>query len=336
MNDQQIKKGSFTEPGKTLPLVSVIVPLYNCAAYLPQALNSVFNQGYPSLEVIAVDDCSSDETVEIVKSYGDAVTLIQQDKNGGAGAARNRAMTVARGEYIAFLDGDDVWLPGKLNRQISFLETHPDFDVVFGEFYKWLPDEHGIFYQPSDLYINESMELDERFSGGIYPEMLIDSYIWIVTAVMRRSVIDKIGLFREDLRKGEDYEFWLRASRACRMAKLPGHAALYRQHPSSTTAKICDANYEYMVVKEAVEKWGYHGPDGRSADIRRVRNRLAGLCFSHGYLHFFGGKPSVAAQAFYNSLTWRFFQPKAFIYLLASLTREMFSPKNKWFVKSER
>lgn len=317
----------ITEPGNALPLVSVIVPLYNCAAYLPQALNSVFDQEYPALEVMAVDDCSTDQTLDIVKSYGDKIKLIRQEKNGGAGAARNRAMAAAQGEYIAFLDGDDVWLPGKLKRQIEFLETHPEFDVVYGDFYKWLPDEQGIFHPPEDLHLEESMGLDERLSGGIYPEMLMDSYVWIVTAVMRRSVMGRIGVFREELRKGEDYEFWLRASRTCRMAKLLGQLALYRQHPASTTAKISDVNYEYLVVKEAVDKWGYSGQDGRSADIGKVRHRLASLCFGHGYLHFFGGKPEIAAQAFHDSLSWRIFQPKALAYLLASASRAIVAHK---------
>lgn len=336
MNDQQQMNHSFTESENAYPLVSVIVPLYNCAPYLPQALNSVFDQDYPSLEVMAVDDCSSDDTLDVVKSYGGKIKLIRQEKNGGAGAARNRAMAVAQGKYIAFLDGDDVWLPGKLKRQIDFLETHPDFDVVYGDFYKWLPDEQGIFQQPKDLYLEESMGLDERLSGEIYPEMLIDSYVWIVTAVIRRSIIDRLGVFREELRKGEDYEFWLRASRVCRMAKLLGQLALYRQHPASTTAKISDVNYEYLVVKEAVDKWGYSGPDGRSANIRNVRRRLARLCFSHGYLHFFGGKADIAAQAFHESLTWRISQPKALVYLLASAARAKLHLRNKWFVKRER
>lgn len=329
LKDQQIKEHSKTEPRKTFPLVSVIVPLYNCANYLPQALNSVFSQAYPSLEVIAVDDCSSDKTVEIVKSYGDLIKLIRQDKNEGAGAARNRAMAIAKGEYIAFLDGDDVWSPGKLNRQIDFLDMHPNFDVVYGEFYRWLPNEQGIFIQPSNLYLDESMVLDQQFSGWIYPELLFDSWVWIVTAVVRRSAIEKVGVFREDLRKGEDYEFWLRASRTCCMAKLFGQVALYRQHSSSTTANICDTNYEYNVVNEVVNKWGYCGPDGRDANIKKVNHRLARLCFNHGYQHFFGGKPNIAAQAFYNSLTWRLFQPKVFIYLLAAVIKGAFASKFK-------
>lgn len=108
-------------------LVSVIMPAYNCEDYIGAALDSIINQSYRELEIIIIDDCSNDSTAEIVKEYKKEDNRIKYKKlneNSGAAIARNSALDIAKGTYIAFLDSDDIWLPGKLTKQISFMEQN--------------------------------------------------------------------------------------------------------------------------------------------------------------------------------------------------------------------
>jgi glycosyltransferase involved in cell wall biosynthesis len=105
-----------------LPLVSVIMPAYNTARYIREAIDSVLDQDYPSKELIVIDDGSTDGTLEVLRSYGDRITLIEQ-RNQGSAVARNAGLAAARGECIAFLDSDDIWLPGKLRLQVDHLPT---------------------------------------------------------------------------------------------------------------------------------------------------------------------------------------------------------------------
>ena len=115
-----------------MPKVSVIIPAYNAARYLPEAIDSVLTQTYQDCEIILVDDGSTDDTAEVVSRYGTRVTYVQQS-NQGVGAARNTGIDLARGDYLVFQDADDVLLPGKLEVQASFLDQHPDVDAVFSD-----------------------------------------------------------------------------------------------------------------------------------------------------------------------------------------------------------
>ena len=112
-----------------LPLVSVVIPAYNCERYLGRAIRSVLAQTYPRIECIVVDDGSTDGTAEVIDRFGSAVRAIRQE-NGGAAAARNAGIRTATGRYIAFLDADDYWLRNKLELQIHILEKNPDLVLI--------------------------------------------------------------------------------------------------------------------------------------------------------------------------------------------------------------
>ncbi|HET7536321.1 MAG TPA: glycosyltransferase family A protein, partial [Candidatus Didemnitutus sp.] len=115
-----------------MPTVSAIIPTYNRAHLLPAALASIFAQTQPVDEVIVVDDGSKDNTADVLRTYGDRVRYIRQ-QNAGAGAARNHGMREARGDYVAFLDSDDLWMPEKNARQQELLRAHPEIDFLFGD-----------------------------------------------------------------------------------------------------------------------------------------------------------------------------------------------------------
>lgn len=303
------------------PLVSVIVPTFNCAQFLPEALDSILVQHYANLEIIVVDDGSRDSSADIAEGYGPPVRVIRQ-KNQGPAAARNRAAREAKGTYLAFLDGDDLWLPGKLKAQVEYLLAHPEAGIVYASFKRWRMNEAGGY--PSKETVITSMQdggIDENCSGWIYHKLLLDSMIHIITAMIPRTLFETLGGFDESLRVGEDYDFWLRASRLVQAHKLTRDVALYRVNPASTThipRPICN---EWIVLDRAVQKYGLASPDGTTISQTKMQARLFGLAFAHGYTHFWHGAPCIAHEAFRDALRYKKNKLKPVAYFLLSYLR---------------
>lgn len=306
------------------PLVSVIMPVYNCADYVGQAIESVLSQDYAHLELIVVDDGSTDSTPAVLTRFDDARLRWMRQTNSGPAAARNRALALSCGDYIAFLDGDDLWLPGKLAAQMTYLDRHPDMRIVYSRWARWHADSQGDF-APATNYLEQAAGaqdvLDEDASGWIYAGMLLDSMIHSITAVVHRRVFDAIGLFDESLRTGEDYDLWLRATHRFRVAKLARTLALYRIHPQSVTAVEQRENNEYRVLMRALERLGHCGTGGRRVDRMELDRRLSRLCFDHGYRHYRRGDVRIAFDAFRLALRHSDFRPKTLAYCVGAAAR---------------
>ncbi len=302
--------------------VSVIIPAYNCAAYIGEALASVLAQDHPVLEAIVVDDGSIDGTGDTAAAFGAPVRLIRQT-NAGPAAARNRALAIARGTHIAFLDGDDAWLPGKLTAQMRYLARHPDTPIVYGRWARWYPADGA--YPPADTYAEAAAadddDIDADASGSIYTGMLLDSMIHSITAVVDRRVVDRLGGFDEQLRTGEDYEFWLRAARHFKVAKLSRTVALYRIRRGSVTAAQRPENNEYRVLMRTLSRYGDADANGRRVDRTRLNRRLAQLCFGHGYRHYWRGDVRIAYRSFRLALRHFDFHPRTMAYCAGAAAR---------------
>lgn len=205
------------------PLVSVCIGTFNRARTLRECLDSVFAQTYRNLEVIVADNASTDDSVEIVRRYGDRVRLVRRTSNSGmCSTTRNEAVRLARGDYVAFLDSDDSWLPEKIQKQVQFMAARPDVPLCHA--YCRIMDA-------------ESRELGIRHEGKIPPtgryfEALLDHcWITISTVLMKRSLYGECGPFNETLpygRSGEDYEFFLKVARKYEIGFLPEVLAKYR------------------------------------------------------------------------------------------------------------
>lgn len=312
------------------PLVSVIMPAYNSRAYIAEAIRSVLDQDYQALELIVVDDGSSDGTPDEARLFGDRVRLLEQ-RNSGPAAARNRGVSLARGELLAFIDSDDIWAPGKVRAQVDYLSDNPDVGVVFGRLIRWFANADGTFNPLPEFVAPPSSKpqpIVPEESGWIYPEMLLDSVIWIVSAMVRKSIWDQLGGLDETLRIGEDYDFFIRASRLCKMDELDRLVAYYRMHPQSTTRVMRTENFECLVLLRAIERFGTAAPDGREVCPRLLRERLFKLFFDHGYRHYQNGNPRIALQAFQQALSkGRKASWKALAYLLLSSIRCLGMPK---------
>ena len=287
---------SITLPGTILrmtdPLVSVIVPVHNGDRYLGEALDSALNQDYDAIEVIVVDDGSTDGTPEVLRRFGNRIVAIRQE-NAGAAVARNTAMEAARGEFFAFLDADDLWFPQKLRTQIDYLSAHPAVDIVASR-WKVLTSDESTTARKEALESAPLATADVPRSGWLYTELLLRFMIHTTTVVMRRRLKDRIGLFDPILRRGQDYEYWLRASRATEIHCVPEALSVYRMHRANSTRRPLPVNYGAVIVKRALQTWGRTGPDGRTARLVDVRRRLSDIWFSFGYQHLTYGNSGVA------------------------------------------
>ncbi|HBB67280.1 MAG TPA: hypothetical protein DCZ93_08260 [Elusimicrobia bacterium] len=211
------------------PKVSVIMPAFNCGRYIREAMSSVIAQTYKELELIVVDDGSKDNTAEIVSDFikenGQyAVRYIYQG-NKGAAAARNAGIVKAAGEYIAFLDCDDVWLPHKLAVQMPLLEKDKSAGLVFGDAVS--------FGEGCTKPITASETFDLAGTDKNISRLFAANYIPILTVVARRSCFERSGLFDESVAIVEDYDLWLRIAKYYRLVYADSLVAKYRVHPGN-------------------------------------------------------------------------------------------------------
>lgn len=312
------------------PLVSVIMPAYNTVRYINEAIDSVLSQDYPNKELIIIDDGSTDGTVEMIRNYGREVTLLQQ-KNQGSAVARNAGLDIAQGEYIAFLDSDDVWLPGKLSAQVEYMEQQPDIGMIYGRWHVWKPDAYGQFTHPDSTTLTAGNEdqpyaIIEEGSGWLYNRLLFTSLLHTITVMARRELVARVGRFDPGLKRGQDYDYWLRASRVTEIHQLDRTFALYRLHGDGCAKKWPHINYEKLVIQHALERWGLRGPTGEVTAKRDIQHRLANTCFSFGYHHYWQGSPRLALKAFTESIGYRPGHLASWRYLLMTLVKSAFNP----------
>lgn len=263
------------------PTISVVIPCFNAERYVCSAINSVLLQEWPEIEIIVIDDGSRDSSASVVSNTFPHVKLVRQN-NQGVAAARNKGIELALGEWIAFLDADDIWLPHKLAQQWAQLQSNPGVRMNYTAWEVW-PSADSM---PSEDIINAlaSSASDTKLWGGpsgwIYPALLLDCEVWTSTVLVHRSLFQEIGTFDTTLRIGEDYDLWLRASRVTPIMRVPYPLALYRAHPASITQSCPTQNYKGIVIQRALDRWGFASPDGARANKLEVNKALA-LTWSH-------------------------------------------------------
>lgn len=296
------------------PRISVVIPAFNAAGYIAQALESVAAQDMAELEVIVVDDGSSDGTAKVVAEGFPWVTLLRKE-NGGAGSARNLGVAHARGSHVAFLDADDVWLPGKLHAQWAYLQADPDCHFCCTAFEHWIPEDgEAAWVHPRD----GADALDPERSGWVYHLLLLDCFVWTSTVLVERHLLAQVGGFDESLRLGQDYDLWLRIARRSPVHCLATPFARYRHHARSATARGAQANYGARLLENAVRRWGVCSPDGRCADPGAVRRRIADLHFAQGYRHETGGRRLWAWREYLACLRHQPGRREAWLHLLSA------------------
>ena len=276
---------------KTNPLVTVIVPSFNTALYLSATLKSVQQQTFRGFEVVMVDDGSTDGTLSIMKDFASCnenCIVIPLQQNQGIVAARNTAIAQARGDYIAMLDGDDIWTPDALAVRVELAQRHPSADVIATEF-AWFEDEvpaqpigrvelgpHAKRAFASSYATNEPTLLNQPFN-------LVASlhFAWTSATLVRRAAMAAIGNFDPTFKGPEDTLLWLRLAQRGAFVFAPQLTAFYRQRPGSLVTLQTKGPKElhYLKVLDWVRKEPGFAPHG--SVIRRLAAECHHVCVQH-------------------------------------------------------
>ncbi len=207
--------------------VSVIIPTYNRAALLKEAIESVRSQTYANWELIVVDDGSTDDTQSIISQNRDSRIRYFYQKNAGVSAARNRGIEESRSPLIAFLDSDDLWVPEKLERQVHVMKQHPETGLLYGQVGRYsISDSNRSEVEP----LKGLMTVPELLNG---PRTLFTS-----TVIVRRACLEQAGLFDTELHVGEDFDLFLRIAEKYPVFFLEGADTKMRIHPENTGGNV--------------------------------------------------------------------------------------------------
>lgn len=229
------------------PLVSVIIPNYNYAKYISEAIKSVLQQTYSNLEVIVVDDGSTDNSLEVLEQFKGKISVLSKT-NGGVSSARNFGISVSNGDFICFLDADDCWLENKISKQLE-LAISRELGLIYS----------GYFHCNSKLSPEE--EIIPRYSGNCeslyrkFPGSAI-ALLGTSTALIRKDVLGSVGLFDENLNTSADWDFLRRASKITDFGYTQETQVMYRRHGSNMSAGSIKSYYsdnERAVLKMVAE-----------------------------------------------------------------------------------
>ena len=206
-------------------LVSVIMPTYNQAQFIGEAIRSVIEQTYSNWELIVINNFSEDDTVSVVEGFQDKrITLINFKNNGVIAASRNAGIRQCKGNYIAFLDSDDIWLTDKLSIQMSYLNKHKEVGLI----------GTNAIVIPGNKKLHNNIRSNRIVSTK---ELFLKSVIVNSTVLMRDSIVKKIGFLDENpaIRAAEDLDYWIRASFEMKLAVIKKSLIFYRIHPGNAS-----------------------------------------------------------------------------------------------------
>ena len=244
--------------------MTVVIPAFNAERHIAEALGSIRDQTVRDIEVVVVDDGSTDATVGQVNQFADQLDLtIITQPNAGPAAARNAAIRRARGRYCAFLDADDVMLPGRLAAQVTLLDADADMALVHTDLMTF--DEGGIIHRTRHAF-------SDPCAGMVLDRLLIDNFITTSTVMASTERLLEVGLFGEGRRVSEDFELWLRMAARWKVGFIDRPLVMYRRRPGSLSDdKLVTARCGLDVLEAF---WREH-PRHRSADPQLYRRSRA-------------------------------------------------------------
>ena len=277
------------------PLVSVVIPAYESPDYLNQAIRSVCDQTWTDYELIVVDDGSTDECVaryELPKT----ARLIRHESNRGAGAARNTGIRAGKGDYVALLDHDDVWLPGKLEAQVAILEANPDASLAYC---RCTTVDDKLNPKSDTRWTEKSPSADplRQFLDGWGPIRSCSAIL------VRRQAFDEVGLFDESLTGTDDYQFYMRLALTHRFAYDPEPLVLYRMHPGQYTRMLSRiGSSRIRMFADVLPQIKRNRPD-LVWPARRCLSRCH-LLYAHALLHYERAPLAAAKTLLAGLVAW--------------------------------
>lgn len=310
-----------------MPHVSVVIPAFNCAPYIATAVESVLGQYHQDLDVIVVDDGSTDGTIQALERYRDRLQLLQQ-ANAGAAAARNHGLSAAKGELVAFLDADDWWDPSRLSAQLAALQAFPDGGLVFSDFavadvnatrilergIRW---KYGVVRdasiavwanifsssQPVRWRDGEGCERHATaYQGHVGRWLFRGNMINTCSVLLRREVIEQVGGFDQTLETEEDYDYWLRVAQRWPLVYVDEPLLTFRRRPGQLT----QADRIERVVRNVVTVVERTSERlANELDPREIAERLARVHLDLGIICLRQGRGVEARHHFGVSLCHR-------------------------------
>lgn len=223
-----------------LPLVSIIMPAYNAQDYIKQSIQSVVKQTYNNWELLIINDGSTDNTVSIVESFKDTRIVLFSQENSGVSRARNYGISKAKGDYIAFLDSDDLWKNNKLNVQVSYMKKHPDIVLSY--------TDYDSFKLQNEIIKNKQLypfQIENQ-----HDRLLVFNYIATLTVMLKKEIFQKVDGFDISLFGPEDWDLWIRIAKIGKIAFINQKLALYREHESGISKnRKRQLEQEYKVLR---------------------------------------------------------------------------------------
>jgi glycosyltransferase involved in cell wall biosynthesis len=236
-----------------MPTVSVILAAYNAEKYLREAVSSILSQTYGDFECIVIDDGSTDSTLAILKSFNDPALKIVSRPNKGLTPTLNEGISLAQGQYIARMDADDVSLPTRFEKQVAYLNEHPEVVCV------------GSRVTTIDPYGSPLSNTDHKLTHEEIEADLLKGIGWSIVhpaAMMRKDSVMKVGGYREQFKTSQDLDLWLRLSEVGKLANLPEPLVQYRQHFESVASTKADEQWRVksIIVGDAYARRGLTPP----------------------------------------------------------------------------
>lgn len=331
-----------------MPTVSVIIPAYNCESFIGRAVQSVLDQDYRDLEIIVINDGSTDNTVQALAPIQDRICLLQQ-KNAGVAAARNAGLRIARGELVAFLDADDWWAPSRLSVQLAALKSFPETGMVFSDFavadstganlmprgIRWkygsvrnadttpwqkiFCNSVSVHWDGSEIYQHAAV----AYQGHIAQKLFCGNFINTSTVLLRREVIERFGEFDQTLDTEEDYDYWLRVANEWPLAYVDAPLATFRKSPGQLTRPD---QIERIVQNALRVVQRASNQMAAVLDTEVTNSRFSRIYFSLGVIALRNGRSTDAQSFLKQSLHYRPWRPMTLaLYILACLPPRIFA-----------
>jgi glycosyltransferase involved in cell wall biosynthesis len=279
-----------------MSIISVIIPVYNGEKTIFKTIESVLNQTFTNFELIVIDDGSQDSTLKVIDEISDPRMKVFSYPNAGVSASRNRGLAKATGEFISFLDADDLWTPDKLEAQFKALEENPQAAVAYS-WSDWI-DESGQFLRPGGhITVN----------GNAYTKLLLRDFVESGSnPLIRRRALAKVGGFDESLVHGEDWDLWLRLAACYEFVTVPSSQILYRISPGSASFDVWKMEAGSLRI---IERSFAQAPES----LQKLKREVLGNRYKYLTLKAIEGPPSggrgLAAARFFlqavsNDPTW--------------------------------
>lgn len=310
--------------------VSIIIPTYNRAHYLDAALRSVVQQDYPALEIIVIDDGSTDDTRQVIEAYaGDGrVTYVYQNNSGKPSIARNHGLSRVTGELVCFLDSDDLLLPGSVSKRVAAFNEHESLAVLCTSS-AYLRENEAVDFNrntvprdrqwiaslPPECIINSQGTLT-LFSPALALELFNSDFVFTSSVMVRREVIAQSGFFDEELRIGEDYDLWMRI--VCRhgMGFIEEPLAVRRRHADNITLdQRANMAQDELVLRKFLTLQDRPAPK----NSQRERDKIVDFFTECAFYCYFQDDFPLARQYFRKAFDWKITRSALIYYFVSCL-----------------